>query len=34
MNCWASTALCDVLKLENDIIRRGDALLAQIVGKK
>jgi hypothetical protein len=34
MNCWASTALCDVLKLESDIIRRGNALLAQIVGKK
>ena len=26
--------LGDVLKLENDIIRRGNELLAQIVGKK
>ena len=34
MNCWASTALRDVLKLENDIIRRGIALLTKIDGKK
>ncbi|MEP6889231.1 MAG: SAM-dependent DNA methyltransferase, partial [Nitrospirota bacterium] len=26
--------LSDVLKLENEIIKRGNALLAQIVGKK
>ena len=34
MNRWASTALCDMLKLENEIIKRGNALLAQIAGKK
>lgn len=34
MNRWASTALGDVLKLERDIIKRGNVLLAQISGKK
>jgi hypothetical protein len=34
MNRRASTALGDVLKLENEIIKRGNALFAQIVGKK
>jgi len=34
MNYWASTTLCNVLKLEHEIIRRGNALLAQISGMK
>jgi hypothetical protein len=34
MHRRASTAFCDVLKLENKIIRRGNALLVQIGGKK
>lgn len=34
MNRLASTALCDVLKLESEIIKRGKVLLARIDEKK
>jgi hypothetical protein len=34
MHRWASTSLCDVLKLENKIVKRGNALFAHFGGKK